>query len=59
MTEETSVPKPLTEQIIDEMLAVIDKREEFDQSTAQRLRRLAQDGCLTKAKQVTETISVA
>ena|GEM_PF-2595090 len=54
--EENAIPKSLVEQILDEMFAIIEKREEFDSNAIQKLRQLASRGDLTKQKIVTEAI---
>jgi hypothetical protein len=59
MTEETSIQKSLTEQILDEMFKSIEVREEFDAQVIQELRRLATSGGLKKAPQVMKAIKSA
>ena len=57
MTEITTpLPKSLAEQILDEMFASIEAREEFDDQTIQKLKQLALSGDLKKASQVTKVI---
>ena len=58
MAEET-VKKSLVEQILDDMFANIERQEEFDADTAQRLKRLAASGNLKKAAQVIRAIKSA
>lgn len=58
MTEEHVIEKPLIEQIVDEMLNIIEKQEEFDPQTITNLKSLALDGKLTKKTQVIETIKL-
>jgi hypothetical protein len=59
MTEETLIQKSLVEQILDEMFASIEGREEFDAQTIQTLKQLAVSGDLKKATQVTKAIKLA
>ncbi len=56
MTEEISVQKSLTEQILDETFKSIEAREEFDAEVIQELRRMATSGGLEKAPQVMKAI---
>ena len=59
MAENTTIPKSLVEQILDDMFASFDAREEFDAQTVRRLRDLARRGGLNKAAQVTKAIEAA
>ncbi len=56
MTEEISIQKPLTEQILDEMFASIEGLEEFDAQTLQQLKQVTKGGGLTKATQVVKAL---
>ena len=56
MAENTTIPKSLVEQILDDMFASLDAREEFDAQTVRGLRDLAQRGGLTKPARVAEAI---
>jgi hypothetical protein len=56
MTEETPIQKSLVEQILDEMFANIEGREEFDVQMIQKLKQLAANDGLRKAPQVVKTI---
>ena len=56
MSQQTTVPKSLVEQIVDEMLASIEDREEFDPETIQRLKELSKCGDLTKPRQIAKAI---
>ena len=55
MTEETA-QKSLIEQILDDMFANIEEREEFDADTIQKLKQLAKSGGLKKAPRVIRAI---
>jgi hypothetical protein len=59
MAENTTIPKSLVEQILEDMFARLDAREEFDAQTVRRLRDLARRGGLKKAPQVTKAIEAA
>ena len=56
MAQKTNIPKSLVEQIVDDMLSSLETCEEFDAQTIQRLKRLAQQGGLSKAAQVAKAI---
>ncbi len=56
--EENAIEKPLVEQILDEMFAVIEVREEFDTPTIEKLKQLVKSGDLTKVKQVDKAIKL-
>jgi hypothetical protein len=56
MGEENAIEKPLVEQILNEMFAIIEVREEFDTPTIEKLKQLVISGDLTKAKQVGKAI---
>ena len=56
MVERTDIPKSLLEQILDEMFANLEKRDEFDSNAIHKLRQLASSGNLTKQREVTEAI---
>lgn len=58
MGEENAIEKPLVEQILNEMFAIIEVREEFDTPTIEKLKQLVISGDLTKAKQVDKTIKL-
>ncbi len=59
MTKETTIQKSLVEQILDEVFATIEGREEFDAPTIQKLKQLAISGDLRKAPQVAKAIKSA
>lgn len=59
MAHKTIIPKPLVEQILDDMFASLETRQEFDTQTIESLKRLAQQGGLTKPKQVEKAIETA
>jgi len=56
MTKETKIEKSLVEQILDEMFLAIERREEFDDETIERLKELVSRGGLNKPQQVTSAI---
>lgn len=56
MAEEGSLQKPLIQQVLDDMFAVIKEREEFDPEMIEKLKRLAETGDLKKPSQVMEAI---
>lgn len=56
MNKEDSMQMSITELIVDEMFAQIEKHEEFDKETIQELRGLALRGQLKTASQVIEAI---
>ena len=56
MEEEKEAGKPLTEQVVDELLSTISKEEEFDDEIIESIRRLAQEGNLKRAEQVINVI---
>ena len=58
MGEENAIEKPLVEQILNEMFAIIEVREEFDTPTIEKLKQLVISGDLTKAKQVDKAIKL-
>lgn len=57
--DEIIVPKPLTEQVLDEMFADIGKHPEFDAQIIENLKRLASKGDLKKSPQVTHVVKSA
>lgn len=59
MTEETNIQKSLMEQVLNEMFASIEGRQEFDADTIQKLKQLAMRGDLTKETQIIEAIKLA
>jgi hypothetical protein len=59
MTQNTTIPKSLVEQILDDMFASLEAREEFDAQTVRGLRDLARRGSLKKTAQVTKAIEAA
>ena len=56
MTDKKIVQKSLVDEILDEMFATLEKREEFDKSTIDGLKELALSGELKKAPQVIKVI---
>jgi|GEM_PF-6962103 len=48
----SKIEKSLTDQIIDDMLSRLKKREEFDPAIIDRIAKLAESGQLSKAKLV-------
>jgi len=56
MTEETSIPKSLVEQIFDEMFVEIEGRDVFDEQGIEKLKQLAASGELKKPAIVTRVI---
>ena len=58
MTEEITIQKSLTEQILDEMLSSLEGREEFEGQTIQQLKRLVASSGLTKVSSVAKAIKV-
>ena len=56
MGEDNAIEKPLVEQILNEMFAIIEVREEFDAPTIEKLKQLVISGDLTKQRKVTEAI---
>ncbi len=58
MGEISIVQKPLLEQILDEMFLSIEKQEEFDAETIEKLKKLATSGDLRKANVVIRSVSV-
>lgn len=56
MGETPTIPKSITEQILDKMLASIEQTEEFDATIMQELKRLANSDNLKKPAQVIKTI---
>jgi hypothetical protein len=59
MAPNTTIPKSLVEQILDDMFASLDAREEFDVPTVRGLRDLARRGDLKKTAQVTKVLEAA
>jgi len=59
MGDEATIQKSLLEQILDDMLARVERREEFDVLSIEKLKQLAQSGDLTKPKQVAAAIKLA
>ena len=56
MPDNTTIPKSLVEQILEDMFASLDAREEFDAQTVRGLRELARQGDLGKTAKVTKVI---
>ena len=56
MTEERTTNISLADQIFDEMFASIEKREEFDEVTVQKLKELGARQELQKAKMVSKVL---
>ena len=56
MVKDTAIQKSLVEQIFDEILIILEKRDEFDAHTIQRIKALAISGNLNKVKKVAESI---
>lgn len=56
MEEEKEAGKPLTEQVVDELLRTISKEEGFDDEIIKSIRRLSQEGNLKRAEQVINVI---
>ncbi len=56
MLETTTIPKSHIELIIEEMFASIEKKDEFDSQTIQKLKELAQIGDLKKHNEVTKVL---
>ena len=56
MTEETSIPKSLVEQIFDEMFVEIQGRGVFDEQVIEKLKELAANGELKKPAIITTVI---
>ena len=56
MTEEMTTNISLAEQIFDEMFTIIEKREEFDEVTIQKLKELGAKEELQKAKKVSKVL---
>jgi hypothetical protein len=56
MAQQSTIPRSLVEQILDDMFANLEEREEFDVQTIQSLKKLAKRGGLTKPNQVAKSI---
>ena len=56
MTEERNTNISLVEQIFDEMFTIIEKREEFDEVTIQKLKELGARKELQKDKKVSKVL---
>ena len=56
MTEERNTNISLVEQIFDEMFTIIEKREEFDEVTIQKLKELGARKELQKEKKVSKVL---
>jgi len=56
MMDQNYTQKSLTDEILDEMFASLEKREEFDHITVEALMKLAHSGELKKAAQVIKVI---
>ncbi len=56
MTEERNTNISLVEQIFDEMFTIIEKREEFDEVTIQKLKELGAREELQKEKKVSKVL---
>jgi hypothetical protein len=56
MTEERNTSISLVEQIFDEMFTIIEKREEFDEVTIQKLKELGARKELQKEKKVSKVL---
>ena len=59
MGDEATIQKSLLEQILDDMLARVGEREEFDPITIEKLKQLAQSGDLAKPRLVAAAIKLA
>lgn len=51
------INQPFVKQILDEMFANIERKEQFDSLTIQKLKHLAPKGDFTDVSKVTEAIS--
>ena len=56
MTEEARIQKSLVEQILEETLARIETREEFDSLAISQLKHLVGSGAFTRAKEIAAAI---
>ncbi len=56
MTKNTIVRSSLVEQVLDKMFTTLEGRVEFDNLTVQRLKELAANGDLSKAKREEDAI---
>jgi len=56
MEKKSRVQKPLVEDILDQMFAELERREEFDPATIENLRKLRTEGTLKKTPKVREVI---
>ena len=59
MKEEIKLEKSITDEILDEFLALLQEHTEFDAETIERVRQLALDGDLKKAARVTNIVKVS
>ncbi|MHA1613956.1 MAG: hypothetical protein ACTSYJ_03875 [Candidatus Thorarchaeota archaeon] len=48
MSKEMNIPKPPLEQILETTFAILEKQDEFDNETIQKLRQLSSQDDLTK-----------
>lgn len=58
MSESTEIQKPISEQILDELITRLREREGFDENVVEKLQRLAQNGELKKSQQIVSAIRV-
>lgn len=56
MKKEKVIEKSLVEQILENMFRKIEKKEEFDKVTIQKLKRLSADGELKKSDKVVDAL---
>ena len=54
--KKSRVQKPLVEDILDQMFAELERREEFDPETIENLRKLRTEGTLKKTTKVREVV---
>jgi len=57
MQKKSRVQKPLVEDILDQMFAELEGREEFDPITISNLKKLGSQGNLKKASKVQEVVT--
>ena len=50
MSKEMNIPKSPLEQILETTFAILEKQDEFDNETIQKLRQLSSQGDLTKQR---------
>lgn len=58
MEKEVIIEKSLVNQVLDELIIRIEKKDEFDTAIIQKLRELATSGDLTKAERIREAIKI-